>query len=130
MIKSWEERPRIQQFKASERCVVNETAKSYDCDVAGMTMNELREKIIQEWGQPETVEYVVGWYESQRLGKRKEEGRILWNKLWDAERVHLLSLCPLKKEAKAARVGERVGNQYTIVLNLVPSSHHRWGSYF
>lgn len=60
MIKSWEERPRIQQFKASERCVVNETAKSYDCDVAGMTMNELREKIIQELGQPETVEYVVG----------------------------------------------------------------------
>ena len=48
MIKSWEERPRIQQFKASERCVVNETAKSYDCDVAGMTMNELREKSIQE----------------------------------------------------------------------------------
>lgn len=92
--------------------------------------SELRDTIFQEWGQPERVEYVVGWYEIQRLGKRQEEGRILWNKLWDAERAHLPSLCSLEKEVTVGRVGERVGNQHMIVLNLVPSSHHRWESYF
>jgi len=129
VIKSWEERPRIQQFRASENCVVNKTTKSYDCDDAGMTMNELREKILQEWGHRESgICSRMIWDSEVREEERGRKNSL--EQALSADRVHLPSLCPLKKEAKAARVGERVANQHMIVLNLVPSSHHRWGSYF
>ena len=129
MIKSWEERPRIHQFRTSANCVVNETTKSYECDDAGMTEWVKRYNLpgIRATREGRICSRMI-W--DSRLGKRQEEGRILWNKLWDAERVHLPSLCPLEKEVKVGRVGERVGNQHMIVLNLVPSSHHRWESYF